>query len=201
METRLHAQAGCADRRITKNKCCEVRPELGGVESLKLNLQVTTSAQFYFDRRSATMLVISLAEVGGEVHGELVDLGVVVGFNVTQELDVLLGDEIDRNTLATVATSATNTIQVVIDVGQLVVDCVIHMVKIGSANCEVGCHQDAGRSREEGGLLAVAKSHVAVHEGDCVVVGLEALEYAVDLSTGVDEDDGLGDGDGLADFH
>lgn len=45
----------------------------------------------------------------GDVHWHLVDLCAVVLFNIAENLDVVLSDKVDGNTLATETSRTTNT--------------------------------------------------------------------------------------------
>jgi len=144
------------------------------------------------------------AKVGGKVHGELLDLGVVVTLDLTEDVDVLLGDEVDGNTLTTVAATTTNTMEVVLLVGgQIVVDDDVDVVNVNTTGNQIGGDEDTAGAGAEGAhdLLTVTADHISVHEADGVVVGVEAISDPVDLAAGVGEDDGLGDGDGLVQIH
>ena len=144
------------------------------------------------------------AEVGDEVHGELVDLGVVVTLDLAEELNVALGDEVDGNSLTAVTTATTDTVEVVLLVGgEIVVDDDVDVVDVDTAGNEIGGDEDTGGAGLEGGhdLLALALGHLGVHGGDGVVVVVEGVSDVVNLAAGVGEDDGLGDGDGLVEIH
>jgi len=59
----------------------------------------------------------------GDVHGHLVDLGVVELLDVLQIPLVLFGDKVDGDALTTESTSTTDSVDVVLSVGrQVVVD-------------------------------------------------------------------------------
>jgi hypothetical protein len=144
------------------------------------------------------------AEVSGEVHGELLNLGVVVLLDLLEQLDVAAGHEVDRNTLAAVAAAATDAVQVVLLVaGEIEVDHDVDVVNIDTAGNEVGGDEHTGAAGAEGGhdLLALTLGHLGVHRRHGVVVGVELLGDPVDLAARVGEDDGLGNGDGLVQVH
>jgi hypothetical protein len=54
---------------------------------------------------------------GLTIHGHLIDLGRVVQFNVTENPDIIAGDEVDGYTLSSETTTSTNTVDIVLTVG------------------------------------------------------------------------------------
>jgi len=145
-----------------------------------------------------------VAQVRCEVEGELTNDSVVVLLNLAEHLDVALGDEVDGDTLAAEAATAANSVEVVLHVGrEVVVDNDVHVVDVDTAGNEIGGDEDAGVAVAEvvHDLLTLALGHVGVDGGDGVVGLVELLGHVVDLSAGVDEDDGLGNGDGLVEVH
>jgi len=136
----------------------------------------------------------------GNVHGHLLDLGAVELLNLAHHADIVSGDEVDGHTLATETTTTTDTVDVVLAVGgEIVVDDKGNLLDVDTTGEEVSGDQDTGRTGTE--LLhdnvTLALVHVTVHGGDGEVTGSELVGEPVDLSAGVAEDDGLGDGDGL----
>lgn len=121
-------------------------------------------------------------------------------FDLTHHTDVISGDEVDGNTLTSETSTTTNAMNVVLTVGgEIVVDDKGDLLNIDTTGKEIGSDQDTGRSGTE--LLhddiTLSLVHVSVHGRDSEVTGSELVSEPVDLSPGVAEDDGLGDGDGL----
>ena len=136
----------------------------------------------------------------GNVHGHLLNLGAVELLDLAHHADIVSGDEVDGHTLATETTTTTDTVDVVLAVGgKVVVDDKGDLLDVDTTGEEVSGDQDTGRTGTE--LLhdnvTLALVHVTVHGGDGEVTGSELVGEPVDLSAGVAEDDGLGDGDGL----
>lgn len=86
--------------------------------------------------------------------------------------------------------------------GEIVVDDKGDLLDIDTTGEEIGSDQDTRGTGTE--LLhddiTLALVHVSVHGGDGEVTGGELVGEPVDLSTGVAEDDGLCDGDGLVEI-
>lgn len=136
----------------------------------------------------------------GNVHWHLLDLSAVELLDFTHHADIVGGDEVDGNTLASETATTTDSVDVVLAVGwQIVVDDQGDLLDIDTTGKQVGGDEDTRRTRAE--LLhddvSLTLVHVAVHGGDGEVTSSELVGEPVDLSTGVAEDDGLGDGDGL----
>jgi hypothetical protein len=134
------------------------------------------------------------------VHGHLLDLCAVELLDLAHHADIVSGDEVDSNTLTSETSTTTDTVDVVLAVGgQVVVNDKGDLLDIDTTGKEVSGDEDTGRSGTE--LLhddiTLGLVHVAVHGGDGEVTGSELVGEPVDLPTGVAEDDGLGDGDGL----
>ena len=67
-------------------------------------------------------LSLSLKQISN-IHWHLLNRGIVKRFNIHQRSLVLLSDEINRRTLTTESTTATDTMNVVLTIGrQVVVD-------------------------------------------------------------------------------
>lgn len=140
------------------------------------------------------------SEHTGHVHWHLLDLSAVELLDFTHHAHIVGGDEVDGNTLTTETTTTADTVDVVLAVGwQVVVDDQGDLLHIDTTSEQVGGDQDTRRTRAE--LLhdhvTLSLVHVSVHGRDSEVTGSELVGKPVDLSTGVAEDDGLGDGDSL----
>eukprot|EP00756_Hemistasia_phaeocysticola_P041929 Hpha_TRINITY_DN16942_c0_g1::TRINITY_DN16942_c0_g1_i4::g.55631::m.55631 len=135
-------------------------------------------------------------EVGGEVHGQLLDGSVVVLLQLLQDRHITGVHEVDRNTLAAVPPGATDTVEVVLLVGrQVEVDHDRHVVHVDTARQQVGRDQHTGRPGAEGRhhLLTVALGHLGVHEAHREVLRVHLLRQPVHLAASVAEDHGLRD--------
>lgn len=138
-----------------------------------------------------------------DVHGHLLDLGAVELFNLAHHADIVSGDEVDRNTLTAETTTTTNTMDVVLAVGgEIVVDDERNLLDIDTTGEEIGGDQDTRRTGTEllHNQVTLSLVHVTVHGGDGEITGSELVGKPVDLSAGVAEDNGLGDGDGLVEI-
>ena len=140
------------------------------------------------------------SQLTSNVHGHLFDLGAVELLDLTHHADIVSSDEVDGNTLTTETTTTTDTVNVVLTVGgKVVVDDQGDLLDIDTTGQQVSGNQDTGRTRAEllHDNITLALFHVTVHGRDSEVTGSELVGEPVDLSAGVAEDDGLGDGDGL----
>lgn len=120
--------------------------------------------------------------------------------NLAHHADIVSGDEVNGHTLPAETAATTDTVDVVLTVGrEVVVDDQGHLLHVDTTGEQVGGDEDTGRARAEflHDDVALALVHVTVHGRDGEVTGSELVGEPVDLSTGVAEDDGLGDGDGL----
>jgi hypothetical protein len=89
---------------------------------------------------------------------------------------------------------------VVFSVGwEVVVDDERDLLDIDTTSQKIGGDQDSGRTSSElsHNLFSVLLGHVAVHARDGEISSVELLGEPFDLLSGVQEDDTLGDGDGL----
>ncbi|KAK3818299.1 MAG: hypothetical protein J3R72DRAFT_36670 [Linnemannia gamsii] len=86
--------------------------------------------------------------------------------------------------------------------GEIVVDDQGDLLDIDTTGQQVGGDQNTGRSRAEllHDDLTLTLLHISVHGGDSELTGSELLGQPVDLSAGVAENDGLGNGDGLVEI-
>jgi len=113
---------------------------------------------------------------------------------------IVSGDEVNGNTLTTETTTTTDTVDVVLAVGgEIVVDDQRDLLDIDTTGQKVSGDQDTGRTRAEllHDNITLLLVHVTVHGRNGEVTGSQLVGEPVDLSAGVAEDDGLGDGNGL----
>lgn len=136
----------------------------------------------------------------GNVHGHLLDLGAVELLNLTHHADVVGGHKVDGDTLSAETTTTTDTVDVVLPVGgEIVVDDQGDLLDIDTTGQQVSGDQDTGGAGTEllHNQVTLSLVHVTVHGRDGEVTSGELVGEPVDLSAGVAEDDGLGDGHGL----
>ena len=93
----------------------------------------------------------------------------VEDFNLAESMDIVLGNEVDGDTLAAKATAATNTVNVVFSVArQIVVDDERDLLDVNTTRKKVGRDEDTRRACAE--LLhddiALLLVHVTVHRRD-----------------------------------
>jgi hypothetical protein len=127
-------------------------------------------------------------------------LSAVELLNLSHHAHIISGDEVDGNTLTTETTTTTDAVDVVLAVGgQVVVDDQRDLLDIDTTGQKVSGDQDTGRTGAEllHDNITLLLVHVTVHGRDGEVTGSQLVGEPVDLSAGVAEDDGLGDGDGL----
>jgi hypothetical protein len=127
-------------------------------------------------------------------------LSAVKLFNFSHHAYILGGNEVDGNTLSAETSSTTNSVDVVLTVGwQIVVDDQRNLLNINTTGQKISCDKDTGRTRSEllHNEITLALVHITVHGRNSEVTGGEFVGEPVDLSAGIAEDDGLGDGDCL----
>jgi hypothetical protein len=136
----------------------------------------------------------------GDVHGHLLDLSRVVTLKLLKLGPVLLGDEVDGDTLTTETTRATDTMKVVlVGSGEVEIHDQGHLLDIDTTRQKIGGDQDTGGTGTEltHNEITLLLIEIGVHSGDGKVAATHFLGEPVDLSTGVAVDDGLGDREGL----
>jgi hypothetical protein len=127
-------------------------------------------------------------------------LSAVELLNLSHHAHIISGDEVDGNTLTTETTTTTDAVDVVLAVGgKVVVDDQRDLLDIDTTGQKVSGDQDTGRTGAEllHDNITLLLVHVTVHGRDGEVTGSQLVGEPVDLSAGVAEDDGLGNGDGL----
>jgi len=142
---------------------------------------------------------MSLDEVG-YVSRHLLNLSVVELLEFAEGADILLGNEVDGNTLATEATRTSDSVDVVLEVtGQIVVDDEGHLLHINTTGKKIGGDQNsAGTSTElVQDDVTLLLANISVSGGDGVVSGSHLVGEVVDLAASVAEDNGLSDVQGI----
>jgi hypothetical protein len=127
-------------------------------------------------------------------------LSAVELLDLSHHAHIISGDEVDGNTLTTETTTTTDAVDVVLAVGgKVVVDDQRDLLDIDTTGQKVSGDQDTGRTGAEllHDNITLLLVHVTVHGRDGEVTGSQLVGEPVDLSAGVAEDDGLGNGDGL----
>lgn len=141
-----------------------------------------------------------LGYVGRHLH----DLGGVESLNLSQGANVVVGNEVDGNTLSTETTTSTDSVDVVLLVAwQVVVDNQGDLLDIDTSGQKVGGDQDSQGTGSE--LLHDGVSDVlgkvGVDRGHSELSGTQLLSQELNLSSGVAENHSLGDGDGVVKVH
>lgn len=116
---------------------------------------------------------------------------------------VLGGDKVDGNTLSAESTSSTNSMDVVLSVGgQVKVDDQRNLLDIDTSGKQIGGDEDSRRTGSEGlhNDISLGLLGLSVHGRDGEVSLGKSLGQEVDLSSGVAENDGLRDVDGLVEI-
>mmetsp|Transcript_3066 Transcript_3066/g.6192 ORF Transcript_3066/g.6192 Transcript_3066/m.6192 type:complete len:431 (+) Transcript_3066:97-1389(+) len=135
-----------------------------------------------------------------DVHGHLLDLGVVELLDVTEVPDVSLGEEVDSYSLPTETSGTSDTVDVVLTVsGEVEVDDKTDLLDVDTTGEEIGGNEDAGGTGAELAHddVTLPLVHVSVHTRDGEVPLLHVFLKPVNLPPGVAVDDGLGDGKSL----
>mmetsp|Transcript_20996 Transcript_20996/g.42655 ORF Transcript_20996/g.42655 Transcript_20996/m.42655 type:complete len:386 (+) Transcript_20996:219-1376(+) len=147
--------------------------------------------------RPAQLAHTSSDEVG-DVHGHLLDLGVVELLDVAHVAHVVARHKVDGNALTTETPRAPNPVDVVLPVGgEVVVDDQRHLLHVNATREEIGGDEHAGGAGAElaHDELSPLLVHVAVKCRHREIAARHLLEQPVHLPAGVDVDDGLRDGE------
>ena len=124
-------------------------------------------------------------------------------FDFSHHANIIGGDEVDGNTLSAETTTSSNTVDVVLTVSrEIVVDDQGDLLDIDSTSKQIGGDQNTGRSGSEllHDNITLSLFHVAVHGRDGEITGGKLVGKPVDLSSGVAEDNCLGDGDSFVEI-
>lgn len=116
---------------------------------------------------------------------------------------VLGGDEVDGNTLSAESSTSTNSMDVVLSVGgQVEVDDQRNLLDIDTSGKQIGSDEDSRRTGSESlhNDISLRLLGLTVHGGDGEVSLGQSLGQVVDLSSGVAENDGLRNVDGLVEI-
>ena len=138
-----------------------------------------------------------------DVGGHLFDLGVVEFLKLTEAGQVILGDEVDGNTLATETTGTTDTVKVALGITrQVKVDNQGNLLDINTTGKQIGGDEDTRGTGTE--LLqddvTLLLGDVTVGGGDGELAGPHLLGQVVDLPAGVAKDDSLGNVQGVVEI-
>jgi hypothetical protein len=143
--------------------------------------------------------VMNLDQIG-DVHWHLLNLGAVELLNLSHHTNIICCDEVDGNTLSSETSTTTDSVNVVLTVcWKIVVDNQGNLLNIDTTCQQVSGDQNTGRTGSEllHNQVTLTLVHVSVHGGNSEITGGELVGEPVDLSAGVAENDGLGDGDSL----
>lgn len=134
------------------------------------------------------------------VHGHLLNLSAVELLDLSHHADIISRNEVDGNSLSAEPTTTSNTVNVVLTVGrQVIVDNQGDLLHVDTTGKQISSDQDTRRSGTEllHNQVTLSLVHITVHGGHSEVTGGKLVGKPVDLSAGVAEDDGLGNGDRL----
>lgn len=132
----------------------------------------------------------------GDVGWHLLDLGVVELLELAERADVLISDKIDGDSLSSETSGTSDSVNVVLQVlWEIEVDNQRDLMDINSTGQEIGGDEDTGRSGTELSQddVTILLSDISVSGRDSELLLAHLVGEVVDLSSGVAEDDGLGD--------
>ena len=130
-------------------------------------------------------------------------MGAVELLDLTHHAHVIGGDEVDGDTFPAESAATSDAMDVVLPVRwEVVVDDKRDLLHVNTTGEQVSGdeHTRGAGSELLHDDITLSLVHVAVHGRDREVTGSELVGEPVNLSTGVAEDDGLRDGDGLVEI-
>jgi hypothetical protein len=145
------------------------------------------------------MMLLSLDKVG-DVVWHLLDLSVVELLELTEWLDVVVGNKIDCDSLSSETSRSSDSVNVVLEIlWEIVVDDKGNLMDINSTSQKIGGDENTGRSSSKLSQdnITILLSDVSVSGGDSEVLSAHSVGEVIDLSSGVTEDDGLGNVEGI----
>lgn len=137
------------------------------------------------------------------VHWHFLDLGAVELLDLSHHAHIVSSDEIDSDTLPAETSTTTDAVDVIFAIGgEIVIDDQRYLLDIDTTRQQVSGYEDTRRARTElfHDYITLLLLHVTVHGGDGEVTSGQFVGQPVDLSPGVAEDDGLGNGDGFVEI-
>ena len=147
-----------------------------------------------------SVIVLMHLDHVSDVHWHFLNLGVVILFNVLHRPHIVVGHEVDRNTLTTKTTTASNPVQVVLHIlGEIEIDDQRDMLNIDATSKQVSGDQDTRGPRAElpHDEVALLLVKLCMHCGNCEVALCHLISEKIDFAAGVAINDSLGDGEGL----
>jgi hypothetical protein len=139
----------------------------------------------------------------GNRGGHLLDVGVVEALQLAKDVSIIVGNEVDGNSLASKTSRASNSVNVLLEVArQVVVDNERNLVDINTTGQKVGGDENTGRARAELSQdnLTLLLGDITMGRGYSEVTLTHLLSQVVDSLTGVAEDDGLSDVEGIVEI-
>ena len=124
----------------------------------------------------------------------------VILLYISEDPDVIILDEVDRNTLPAESSRPSDPVDVELTiVWEVIVDDQGHLLDINATCPDISCDEDTRLSTPEllHDRVPLFLGHVAVHRAHGEVGLPHLLGEPVHLALGVAEDDGLGDGQGV----
>jgi hypothetical protein len=134
------------------------------------------------------------------IGGHFINLGAVELFNVPQETDIFISHEVDCHTLPTKSPRPADPVDVQLPIGgQVVANDEGHLLYINPPAPQVRRNQDSRAARSEflHHLVPLVLIHVPVHGAHGEVVLPHLVGQPIDLLSGIAEDYGLCDGQGV----
>jgi len=128
------------------------------------------------------------------------DLGVVELLQLAKGSDIFFGHEVDGNTLSSETTGTTNTMDVILEIlGKIIVDDKGNLLHVDTTGQEISGDQDSARARSEFGEdnVSLLLADISVGRRNSKFTGAHFVGEFVDLPSGVAEDDGLCDVQGI----
>jgi len=130
------------------------------------------------------------------VSRHFLDLSVVELLQFTKSADVLVGHEVDGDSLATETSATSDSVDVVLKVArQIVVDHKRHLLHVDTTSEQVSGDEDSARASSElvEDDITLLLANVTMRGGHSVVAIAHLLSEVVDLAACVAEDNGLSD--------
>ena len=124
----------------------------------------------------------------------------VILLYISEDPDVIILDEVDRNTLPAESSRSSDPVDVELTiVWEVIVDDQGHLLDINATGPDISCDEDTRLSTPEllHNRVPLFLWHVAMHRAHGKVSLPHLLGEPVHLALGVAEDDGLGDGQGV----
>jgi len=134
------------------------------------------------------------------MSGHLVDGGVVESLQFSESSGIIGGNKVDGNSLSSESSRSSNSVNVVLQIsGQIVVDDQRNLLDIDSSSKEISGDEDSGRSSSEfiQNDISFLLSNISVGGRNGEFSASHFVCQPIDLPSGIAENDGLGDVEGI----